>query len=383
MSRKLLTTFLLMGGASIASANAATVEQQLATLKSVGPGSAGSGAARAAWRQVSAADAQSLPTILNALDDAGPVAANWLRSSIDSIAERTLREGRKLPAAELEKFTLDTRHAPRARRLAFEWLCRADSTANDRLIPRMLDDPSGELRRDAVARLISEAETQEAAGKGPEAAATYRRALTAARDLDQVQQLAKKLETFGEKVDLPTHFGFVITWKLIGPFDNTDEKGFDVANPPEKELNFTAEYPGKSGPVKWIDHTTTDTYGKVDLNNVLGKANALTGYAAAEFVADKAGPVELRLASTNANKIWLNGKLVAQNNVYHAGEQLDQYVGKGELKPGKNYILVKLLQNEQKESWAQDWNFQLRACDASGTAILSTDRLQSKTQKKE
>ncbi len=374
MSRTISTALLTLALSAAGVAHGATVEQQIATLKAVGPASAGSGAAREAWRQVSAAEAKTLPTILNALDDASPLAANWLRSSFDTIAERTLRTGGKLPATDLEKFALDTRHAPRARRLAFEWLCRADTTANDRLMPQLVDDPSVEMRRDAVARLISEAESQEAAGKGPEAAATYRRALTAARDLDQVQAIVKKLETFGDKVDLPAHFGFVVTWKLIGPFDNTDEKGFDVANPPENELNFTAEYPGKSGAVKWIEHTTSDPYGKVDMNNVLGKANAVTGYAAAEFMAAAARPVELRLASTNANKIWLNGKLIAQNNVYHAGEQLDQYVGKGELKPGKNHILVKILQNEQKESWAQDWNFQLRACDAAGTAILSTDR---------
>jgi hypothetical protein len=37
-------------------------------------------------------------------------------------------------------------------------------------------------------------------------------------------------------------------------------------------------------------------------------------------------------------------------------------------------ILVKCLQNEQTEDWAQNWDFQLRVCDATGTAVLSMDR---------
>jgi hypothetical protein len=360
---------------SAATVSAAGIEDQLKALKEVGPEGAGNQSAQEAWRRLSAADAASLPTILAALDDAGPLAANWLRASVDAIAERQLRNGGKLPTAALEKFATDTKHSNRARRLAFEWLCRADPTANDRLIPKMIDDPSVEFRRDAVARVIGEAEALEASGKAQQAADTFRRALKSARDLDQVQLLAKKVETFGDKVDLPTHFGYVMSWKLAGPFDNTDENGFDVAFPPERGVDFAAEYPGKAGPVKWIDHTTDDPAGKVDINKAIVKENAVTCYAAAEFDARVAGPVELRLQSTNANKIWLNGELLSANKVYHAGSQMDQYIGRGKLKAGRNVILVKVCQNQQKESWAQDWDFQLRVCDASGTAILSRDRV--------
>ena len=70
--------------------------------------------------------------ILVALDDAGPLAANWLRASVDTIAERQLRNGGKMPAASPRKIHPRHQHSPRARRLAFEWLCRADATAADR-----------------------------------------------------------------------------------------------------------------------------------------------------------------------------------------------------------------------------------------------------------
>lgn len=55
-----------------------------------------------------------------------------------------------------------------------------------------------------------------------------------ASDKDQVDTLAKELKGLGETVDLPAHFGFVRTWYLVGPFDNTKNKGFDLPYPPEK-----------------------------------------------------------------------------------------------------------------------------------------------------
>ena len=238
----------------------------------------------------------------------------------------------------------------------------------------MLDDPSTEFRRDAVARVLATAEALESESKPEQAAAAYRQALNSARDLDQVQQIVKKLEGFGDKVDVAAHFGYVLKWKLIGPFDNTKEGGFDVDYPPEKAVEFTAECPGKAGPVKWIDVVSEDPYGKVDLNKALNKENSVVAYAAAEFLAEKARPVEVRLQTTNANKVWLNGVPLAANKVYHAGSQMDQYVGRGNLKPGRNIILLKICQNEQPESWAQDWDFQCRVCDAVGTAVLSGDR---------
>jgi hypothetical protein len=83
----------------------------------------------------------------------------------------------------------------------------------------------------------------------------------------------------------------------------------------------------------------------------------------------------LRLQTTAANKIWLNGQQLAQNKIYHAGSKMDQYIAHGTLTPGRNVILLKICQNAMKEDWAQDWEFQFRVCDASGTAVLSLDRV--------
>jgi hypothetical protein len=65
---------------------------------------------------------------------------------------------------------------------------------------------------------------------------------------------------------------------------------------------------------------------------------------------------------------------LSEVEVYHANSAIDQYVGRGVLKKGKNVILVKVCQDEQTVDWAQNWVFQLRVCDASGKAILAADR---------
>jgi hypothetical protein len=84
--------------------------------------------------------------------------------------------------------------------------------------------------------------------------------------------------------------------------------------------------------------------------------------------------VEIRVGSENAIKVWLNGEKICEAEAYHANSAIDQYVGRGTLKEGKNLILVKVCQDEQTVDWAQNWVFQLRVCDASGKAVLAKDR---------
>ena len=184
--------------------------------------------------------------------------------------------------------------------------------------------------------------------------------------------------------------GFVMDWYLIGPFDNADSKGFDVAYAPELQIDLAATYDGKVGQVSWKKHRTGDEFGIVDLNTIFerpkdGNDYKLTnehkgtiGYAVSEFETDQPREIELRIGCINANKIWLNGKLLTTNQVYHAGMEVDQYVALGQLKAGTNQILVKVCQNEQEEAWAQRWQFQLRVCDELGTAVLSKNRTLNK-----
>jgi hypothetical protein len=350
-----------------------SLEDALQQISQIEPTDAPNSVAEA-WKIVSQADVQQLPQVLASIQGSNPLAANWLRAAADAMAQRALSEQQSLPIAELEQFVSQTRHDPRARRLAFEWLQKAEPKLAASLIPNMLQDPSVELRRESVALRMVSAEKSESSGAKEAAIVDYQQALNGARDEDQVKEIAKRLRALDQPIDLPRHFGFLQNWHLIAPFDNTERAGIDVVYPPETTIDLSAEYPGKDGTARWQKFTGQDDFGMIDLNKPFGAVKNVVGYAWTEFQSDKSQKVDLRLGCKNAWKVWVNGELLFSRNEYHRGMQMDQYRLQATLKPGPNQILVKLCQNEQTESWTVEWQFQLRVCDATGTAILSQDR---------
>lgn len=348
--------------------------EALEHLRAVSADGQGNVEAAAAFRRLMKSDARSLPRILSALDGAGPLAANWLRAAIDAISQRELERGGRLPANELQAFVRDVRHEPRARRLAFEWLARVDAEASEQLIPTMSQDPSVELRRDAIARLVDRGQQLIEAKQDTEAREVFRTALNGARDEDQIRTIVERLKVLGQEVDLPRHFGFLMHWKVIGPFDNRGREGFAASYPPEEKLDAAGQYAGVGGDVQWKDYVTTDDYGMVDFNSPFGKLKEATAYAWTEFTSDGEREAEIRLGCKNAWKVWLNGKLLFSRDEYHRGMSLDQYRLPVTLEAGRNEILVKACQNEEQEEWTVEWQFQLRVCDSAGTAILSQTR---------
>ena len=364
---------LLTATVCIAASSPNTADS-LRIIHAVGPEGQGNAAAAAAWKDLAASDAKALPRILRAMDGANELALNWLRSAIETIVSREMAGGRQLPTAELEKFVRDIKHHPRARRLGYELIARTDAPAAERLLAGMLDDPAPELRRDAVEKIIVAAGNLRTNGRPADAVARYQTALRSARDVDQIENIAKALKQLGQPANLPNVFGWLADWKAVGPFDNTTNAGFEKVYPPEQKVDLNAEYDGKTGKVRWQDVQATGDYGLVDLNKPCGSLKSVAGYAYTEFHAAKAGPAQLRLGSKNGWKLWLNGKYIFGRDEYHRGAEIDQYRMPVELKRGKNTILVKVTQNELVEDWTKEWEFQLRITDALGTPIASAKR---------
>ncbi|HXG49562.1 MAG TPA: hypothetical protein VNO52_18210 [Methylomirabilota bacterium] len=360
--------------ALLAAAAASNPDESIRLIKSVGPEGRGNAAAAGAWSALTQAGPGALPLVLAAMDDANDLAMNWLRSAADVIVDRSQASGVPLPVAELGEFLLDLRHDARSRPYAFELLSRLHPAAASRLVPGLVNDPAPALRREAVARLLEEAQQLNAARDTNGALLVFQQALAHAREEDQVRTAAEALRRLGRRVDLPRHFGFLMNWKVIGPFDNTGGRGFDTVYPPERELDFEKSVPGKDGEVRWRDFASTSQFGVIDINKVCGALKGVTAYAYTEFHSATGGPAELRLGGKNSWKLWCNGQYLFGRDEYHRGAEIDQYRMPVHLKPGRNTILVKVCQNEQKEEWTVEWEFQLRVCDASGTALLSTDR---------
>ena len=368
-----LTVCGLFWGFCAAVGSAQDVQALLVRIKAVGKEGAGNGEAASAFKQLVTQGPGVLPDVLAGMDDANPVAINWLRGAVEAIQDKAINGGQKIPADKLAAFVKDTRHAGHARRLAYECLVRLDPTTPDRYLPKMLDDPSSELRRDAVAAQLNYA-------KGATFESTtaqkkfYQDLLNHARDRDQVQTISAELKKQGIVIDLTKHHGFVTRWLLVGPFDNVKGVGFNNVYPPEKGVDVKASYTGKADKVvRWEEHTTDKAFGVVDLNEAVGALKGAVVFAYAVVSSETERPVEIRAGSNNAVRIWLNGKQIYFREEYHHGMEMDQHVGKGKLKSGHNEILIKVCQNEQTDSWAQQWSFQLRVCDALGAAVPLTN----------
>lgn len=355
----------------LASAAQANIADSIKIILGVEREGKGNAEAAAAWQTLTKAPVESLPELLSALDNASPLAENWIRAAVSSLEERGAKGG-SLPLAALEDFVKNLEHSTAARVLAFDLLLRHAPARATALSPGLLDDPSSELRRHPVAKLMTDADELLPKDK-PAALALYRKALTAARDEDQIKPITKKLRDAGEKVDLPKHFGFLMSWHLIAPFNNGERKGHDTVFPPEKEIDLKATYEGRAKKAAWQHFTSTDEYGKIDFNKPFGMEKEVTGYATTDFYSETERKAEIRLGCKNAWKVWLNGELLFARDEYHRGAKLDQYKLPITLKKGKNTLLVKCSQNEQTEQWTVEWEFQLRICDATGTAIASVE----------
>ena len=346
-------------------------DKSVAALRAVGGEGQGNLAAGQAMQRLAKSRAVKLPALLSAMDGANPFAANYIRGAVDVIVGNTLAKGGQLPMVELGEFLLKKSHDTKPRALAFDLIRRVDADAAEQLVPGFLGDPSVDLRREAVTRLIGQATGLVKSDNKPAAVLLYRQALDAARDLDQIQSISGELRELGRKVNLTRHFGFLVNWQMAGLFHNKDRAGFAEVFGPEENSNLSASYNGMDGKVKWQPYSTDDEYGMVDFNKPYGDLKEVTGYAQTEFFSGSDRPAELRLGCKNAWKVWLNGELVFGRDEYHRGMRIDQYKLPVQLKKGSNTILVKACQNEQVEDWTVQWQFQLRVCDATGTAIHS------------
>ncbi|MCU0711968.1 MAG: hypothetical protein MUC43_07895 [Pirellula sp.] len=338
----------------------AGVNQDIQALRSLEAGdeSMVKGASAAA-RLRDASDCK-LMDFLHAMKGAKPVGKNWLLG----IANKRYLKEKGAVQSELGSFLADTSNDPEARYTVFSWLTEADTDLRMKLLPGFLDDPSPELRYAAVQQVLEST---------PEAD-RLKTLLSSARHPSQIVEIINRLDKAGVVIDQREHFGFLSEWKLIGPFDHVGGHNFEKAFPVEGDWQKGSRapvYEGKAGEVKWIDHTTSHKEGLVDLASLYNKEKGCIVYGVTEFESPIAGPAEIRMGCINGNRVWVNGELVMSNEVYHSSMQIDQYIEPIVLVKGTNRILIKICQNEQKEGWAQDYQFQIRISDSTGLAITA------------
>src|SRR4051812_46759761 len=106
---------LAVAGSARARPDEADVNALLTRVKKVGKEGMGSVEAARAWKELVDRGTPALIPTLGTFDDDNFRLNNWLRSAVDALVEKTLADGKALPAEQLEKFVSDTRHSAAGR----------------------------------------------------------------------------------------------------------------------------------------------------------------------------------------------------------------------------------------------------------------------------
>lgn len=149
-------------------------------------------------------------------------------------------------------------------------------------------------------------------------------------------------------------------WRIIGPFKNRG--GFDHRFPPEESLDPKASYHEGDRTLTWLVAQDGVYDGFVDLKAALEKSSWSVGYGVILIESPEKRIVQIRLATDESCKLWLNRQLVWK--VYRTEDvPVDNDIVTVVLHPGKNKLLIKVGNS------LQDWGFYLRVTDENGNGF--------------
>lgn len=346
-------------------------DEAIAALRDAGAEGAGFEAAIPAAKRLRSLPADKIQLLLDGMEDVNPVAENWMRGVVFDVARKNAPS-----LAQLQGYAMSRSNNPIGRGLAMELIRLQSADQAEKLIATCMDDTSLPLREMAVEQAIGQASELVESKDESGARKRYRQALASARHPRQVSRIIEALGKLGDDVKTADAFAMIKNWHSIAPLDNVDGVGYDAIYPPEAEfasqgtVDLTAAVKGKTDQIQW-QAVEASNEGVVDLAAAYDKEKGAIGYLYTEFESSKELPAEARLGCINANKVWINGKELMANKVYHSGSMIDQYTANFDLKKGTNRVLLKICQNEQTEPWAQEWEFQFRITDRSGKGLRS------------
>lgn len=148
-----------------------------------------------------------------------------------------------------------------------------------------------------------------------------------------------------EATRLRAEAGFIAHWLLCGPFDNTGRRGHAEVHPVEKELDrwpdLSRRYAGKEQSVSWRPIRAFVADAPVPVGNLLEPRREVSVYLQTLVATPKELPAALRLGTSGAYRVFLNGREVAAREVYRAPRPDQDAVGL-RLARGVNRLALKL-----------------------------------------
>lgn len=158
--------------------------------------------------------------------------------------------------------------------------------------------------------------------------------------------------------------GYVTDFRVIGSFDDEGKRGFAAELPPETERlapwDPEAHYRGKERQVSWRPYPADTThFGFVNFDALFRPYEAACGFAETFVESDRAQPLTLWVGNGGATKVYWNGEVVIEDEVYRQPDP-DRHVATVAAHQGYNRLLVKLCVD------TATWGFYMRVGDAAG-----------------
>ena len=150
------------------------------------------------------------------------------------------------------------------------------------------------------------------------------------------------------------------TWMVIGPFDNKD--GFRKKFPPEKIIDLSETYSGKSGKVNWQHANDSVNDGFINFREIYKNYKWSVSYGLIHIISQEEKEVQFRFGTDDGSKVWLNGEEVWKFN-QPTPAIFDRHKVNVTLKKGINRVKVKVYNT------IGDWGFFFRITDEEGNGI--------------
>ncbi len=164
--------------------------------------------------------------------------------------------------------------------------------------------------------------------------------------------LSVSLERRGQ-LEIAESLGRSLGWSVplgvVGTWDNEQGKGFNIAYPPEVRLDLEDRYPGQRVEIGWRAEPPQTRRGLIDLYEQMYPDSWAVAYAAGSFEVAAAGSYELRLATGDGVKVWVDGALVFEDRQI-SGWMFDGVVIPLPLDAGSHAVLIKSAQ--ERGGWS-------------------------------
>jgi cellulose synthase operon protein C len=163
--------------------------------------------------------------------------------------------------------------------------------------------------------------------------------------------------------------GYLSSWLIVGPFDNSSRRGETTAYAPETEpfasdQTFEGKLAGE--PLSWrsLDYDSIPRTGYVSFDELLHPNENATGYATCWVHVEQSTEAALHLGTTGVHEAWVNGRSVARGDEARRMSHPLQDSHPLALEPGWNRILIKVNVIDRL------WGFHARLSAPSGAPLV-------------